>query len=184
MLYAIVCKNPFIYLYNEKEDILKSDFEFVVEEREACGLPAGFVPEEYNPLTPSIFSKILDDEVKDGYVYTFSDGSLVRREYARAPYFYIKPGDAYIEYPTYCPNANTIKAALLTNEELLPVVSELVQEEFQDCSINVSPTAPVLTDGDDSILAYVCIPIVMKRIPIGRETEEERQEELEDQEDF
>lgn len=175
MYYAIVCKNPFIYLHNEKEDVLRSDYEFVIEDWEDCGIPKGFVPEEYQALSPSAFSRILDAAAID-CVYTFSDGVLVRRKYKKVPYFYLNPADVYIEYPTYCSDSNTIKAALLTNEQLLPVVSELVREEFQDDLIDVSLDNPVSVAGEDAVLAYVCMPIVMKQIPIGVESEEEKQE--------
>ena len=178
MLYAIMCKKPFIYLYNEKEDILKSDFDFIVDNPDECDMPKDFVPEEYVALTPSGFSKVLDATVKDGDVYTFMDGVLVRRRYKSAPHFYVEPYYG-IEYPTYCPDANTIKAALMTNEELTPVIASLMEDYFQDGTPEVSLETPLTLDteySDYNVLAYVCMPVLMKKIPIGVETEEEKQE--------
>lgn len=178
MFYAIVCKNPFIYLSNEKEDILKLDFEFVLENPEECEMPEGFVSEEYVALTPSQFAQVLVDESIDGYIYTFVDGVLSKRKYKKALHFYANP-ECGIEYPTYCSNANTIRAGLLTNKELTSVVSSLVEDVFSPGSPELSLDPPTSLDEDLSdytVLAYVCVPILMKKIPIGVETEEEREE--------
>lgn len=187
MLYTIVCKEPFVFLFNENEEILKSDYDFVVENPEECLLSGDIISEEYKPLTPSEFSKILDAEVKGEYVYTFVDGALVRKRYKKAPYFYVDSGCSF-EYPTYCPDPNPIKAGLLTNDKLTEVISSLVQEYYQDCLIEVSSEVPLDVEDtcqpNSEVLAYVCIPVIMRKIPIGIETEEEHQEELEDQEEF
>lgn len=180
MQYSIICKNPFIFICNENEEILKSDYDFIVENPEECGIPQDIVAVEYASLAPSEFSKVLDNEVKSGFIYTFEQGNLVKRFYRKAPYFYLKPEDG-IPYPTYCVNANSIKSGLLTNKELLAVLSGLLEgyclEGFSDVNIDVP-----IEDGE--VLAYLCIPVIQKAIPIGRETEEEHQEELEDQGDF
>lgn len=184
MLYAIVYKEPFVFLFNEDEEILKSDYDFVVENPEECNLPKDLVPVEYTSLAPSDFSKVLDAEVTEGFIYTFEEGNLVKRFYRKAPYFYIKPEDG-IQYPTYCVNPNSIKSGLLTNKELLPILSGLVDSYTSGKLSDVISDVPQVNTADNgSVLAYVCVPIVQKSIPIGRETEEEHQEELEDQEDF
>lgn len=184
MLYAIISKNPFIYLYNEKEELLKSDYDFIVENPEECGITDSFEPVEYSALSPSEFSLILDKEVKSGYVYTFYEGNLVKRRYSQAPFFYLSR-ESGIDYPTYCVNANSIKAGLLTNQELLPVVSALMETYQTEQNPTVSLDIPLdIPDDSGSVLAYICVPVVMRSIPIGMETEEEHQEELEDNEEF
>lgn len=186
MFYAIVCRNPFIYLYNEKDDVLAADYEFVIEDPIDCGMPKGFVAEEYKALTPSEFSRIMDEEVKGDYVYTFADGTLVRRRYKKAPYFYVENGYG-LEYPTYCSDPNTIKAGLLTNEKLAEVIASLVREYKQEGDIEVSLDIPLTVEDayqpDTEVLAYVCLPVLMKKIPIGVETEEEKEELQADIED-
>lgn len=184
MLYTVVCKEPFVFLFNEDEEILKSDYDFVVENPEECNLSRNIIPVEYTALTPSEFSTVLDVEVIEGFIYTFEEGELVKRFYRQAPVFYVRPEDG-IQYPTYCVNPNSIKSGLLTNKELLPILSGLVDGYTSGKLSDVISEVPQVNTADNgSILAYVCIPIVQKSIPIGRETEEERQEELEDQEDF
>ena len=184
MLYAIVCKEPFVFLFNEDEEILQSDYDFVIENPEECMLPKDILPTEYKALAPSEFSKVLDTEITEGFICTFEEGNLVKRFYRKAPFFYVKPEDG-IQYPTYCVNSNSIKSGLLTNKELIPVVSGLLDSYTSGEIEGVVQDVPQVDTVDTgSIVAYVCIPVVQKSIPIGRETEEEHQEELEDQEDF
>lgn len=184
MLYALLCKDPLIYLSNEKEELLKSDYDFVLENPDECDMPESFASVEYSALSPSEFSSILDKEVKSGYVYTFEEGSLVKRRYTQAPYFYLNKEEG-IEYPTYCINANSIKSGLMTNKELLPVMSALMESYQTEVNPAVSLDIPLnIPDDGGSVLAYICVPVVMRTIPVGMETDEERQEELEDNEDF
>lgn len=185
MLYAIVCKDPFIYLFNESDEILKSDYEYVVENPEECDIPVNFTSVDYVALSPSTFSKVLDNEVKEGVIYTFVDGCLTQRVYKKAPYFYINP-EYGMEYPTYCSNPNSIKAGLLTNESLSKTVASIMQDYYCESKPEVNLNVPLMeseVNADNyTVLAYVCIPVVMKPIPIGIETEEEHQEILEDEE--
>ena len=186
MLYTIISKEPFIYLFNESDEILKSDYDYVVENPEECEIPSDFVPVEYKVLSPSEFSKILDNEIKEGFVYTFVDGHLIKRLYKKAPYFYVNP-EYGMEYPTYCSNPNSIKAGLLTNEVLKDVIESITQDYYSTSKPKISLDIPLMgtcCSDDYNVLAYVCVPVVMKPIPIGIETEEEHQEILEDEESF
>lgn len=172
MYYAVLFKEPFVYISNENVENLEDDFEFIVENQEECELEGNLLAEEFKVLTPSEFTKLLDDEVKDGIVYTYQDAVLVRLRYRKAPCFYLDPEQG-MDYSTYCTNTNTIKAGLLTNPELLPVVSEVFSEYVTAEKPNISLTPPLM-DGD--VVAYVCIPLVAKPVPIGVETEEEKEE--------
>lgn len=181
MLYAIISKNPFIYLQGSTEELLKSDYDFIVENPDECDIlkiTSSFNPIEYQALTPSVFASVLDTELTTGDIFTFVNGDLARRHYQKAAYFYLSP-DQGVDYATYCKNPGSIKSALVNNQELENIVGRLVDnykiEGFPDLSTEV-PT----NDGD--VLAYVCIPVTMRPIQIGIETEEEKLEIQEDQE--
>lgn len=187
MLYAIISKNPIVYIYQDNEEILKSDYEFIIENPKECGMPEGFTVVDYKALAPSEFSKFLDEEVNDEDIYTFKDGCLNRRKYRRAPYFYVEPAFG-LEYQTYCPNPNTIKAGLLNNEKLTSIISTLVADYcpygYPKVSIDIPLTVDEDYDDANEVLAYVCLPLLMRKIPIGNETAEEHQELLEDSDEI
>ena len=183
MLYAIISKQPFIYVYNEDEELLKSDYEFIVENPDDCDIHKEFIPEDYKALTPSEFTAILDAEAMEEFVYTFDDGRLVTKYYRKAPYFYVYRARG-AEYPTYCDNPNTIKAGLMNNRELLAVLDQLISVYSCDESLMSSEVPEELPNADGSVVAYICVPVVMKKIPIGIESEEEHQEILEEEEDY
>ena len=65
------------------------------------------------------------------------------------------------------------------------MVSALMETYQTEQNPTVSLDIPLdIPDESGSILAYICVPVVMRSIPIGMETEEEHREELEDNEDF
>ena len=180
MFYAVLFKNPFIYISNEDVGLLEDDFDFIVENPVECELEEGLLAEEFKALSPAEFTMLLDKEVKEGVIYTYKDAVLVQRYYKKAPCFYVNPEDG-IGYSSYCGNSNTIKAGLLTNEQLTPIVSDLLSEYFLNIeNVEVSIEPPFY---DDEVIAYVCIPIRRDAIPIGIETEEEKEEIQADKED-
>lgn len=181
MLYAVISKEPFIYLQGDTEELLKSDYDFIVENPDECDISkitSSFTPVEYQALTPSLFSSVLDTELNTGDIFTFVNGELVRRHYQKSAYFYLEPEQG-VEYYTYCKNPTTIKAALVNNKELENVVGRLVNDYKIDGFPELTTEVPV-NEGD--VLAYVCIPVTMRPIQIGIETEEEKLEIQEDQE--
>lgn len=181
MLYAIISKDPFIYLHGDTEELLKSDYDFIVENPDECDISkiaSSFNPIEYQALTPSLFASVLDTEFASGDIFTFVNGELVRRHYQKAAYFYLDQEQG-VEYATYCKNPGSIKAALVNNVELNNIVARLVNEYRVEGFPELTVDVPV-NEGD--VLAYVCIPVTMRPIQIGIETEEEKLEIQEDQE--
>lgn len=172
MFYAILFKEPFVYISGEKAEFLETDFEFIIENQEECELEGGLLAEEFKVLSPAEFTKILDEEVKEGVIYTYQDAVLVRRYYRKAPCFYLNPEQG-IDYSTYCTNPNSIKAGLLTNGQLLPVVSDMLADFGTPERPELSIDPPYF---ENSVVAYVCIPIVAQPVPIGVETKEEQEE--------
>lgn len=181
MLYAVISKNPFIYLHGETEELLKSDYDFIVENPDECDISKiapSFNPVEYQALTPSLFASVLDTELDTGDIFTFVNGELVRRHYQKSAYFYLVP-EYGVEYPTYCKSPGSIKAALVNNKDLAHIVGRLVHDYKIEGFPELTAEVP-LNEGE--VLAYVCIPITMRPIQIGVETEEEKLEIQEDQE--
>lgn len=172
MFYAILFKEPFVYISSESVEVLETDFEFIIENQEECELEGGLLAEEFKVLSPAEFTKILDDEVVEGVIYTYQDAILVKRYYRKAPCFYLNLEQG-IDYATYCANPNSIKAGLLTNEQLLPTISDMLAEYSSPERPELSLDPPYF---EKEVIAYVCIPIVAKPVPIGIETEEEKEE--------
>ena len=175
MYYVIISKKPFIYLHGESEELLQSDYEFILDNPEECGIDSvtkELKSEEFQLLSPSQFSMAVDSTVTDGLIYTFNGGNLVCRIYRKSPCFYVSP-EYGIEYPTYCHSPESIKAGLLTNEKLTPVVAELLKDYSLDEIPEVTLDIP---ENVADVVAYVCVPVIIKPIVIGQETEEEKQE--------
>ena len=82
-------------------------------------------------------------------------------------------------YATYCKTPGSIKAALVNNKDLENIVGRLVSDYKIAGFPELTTEVPV---NEGAVLAYVCIPVTMRPIQIGIETEEEKLEIQEDQE--
>lgn len=182
-VYCLISESPIFYISATSVDLLKSDYQYLVEDTPDEYLSQLNITEvlEYNPLLFDELRKCIR-QISGGKpieVWTLVGTSLAKHNFGALPYLY--PKDLKWEMPTYSGDLSLVSDYYsLYADDLAKAASSMIQlnrhddihamltdynkeKRFPD-KIIVSPDMP--SEKQEGLLGYICIPIVAEQIAL------------------